>query len=154
MGIASFYPPGVTSRYGVGVITLIDSTGQHEMAGVVEGERLVADPAAFARATGWQLKPEGLCRDDVCVPVRDPAALLDEHGAGLDIVAVAAALGREAVADPLHGVVAIGDAAATVAESMATLIAPDFALPDIDGKPVSLADYDRRKRLLLAWSSW
>ncbi|MGZ8762145.1 MAG: redoxin domain-containing (seleno)protein, partial [Acidimicrobiia bacterium] len=34
-----------------------------------DGQRLLADTASLADATGWVLKPEGLCRDDVCVPV-------------------------------------------------------------------------------------
>jgi hypothetical protein len=144
----------VTSRYGDGVITLIDDTGHHELDGVVEGERLFVDPTAFARATGWQLKPEGLCRDDVCVPVRDPAALLGDDGRTIDLAAVGTALGHEVVADPANTIVALGAAASSVAESMASLVAPDFTLPDIHGVPVSLADHDRRKRLLLAWSSW
>lgn len=103
-------------------------------------------------ATGWTLKPEGLCRDDVCVPVRDRAGLL--AGDLLDVASAAAALGRPVVVDARRGIAALGVAAHTVAESMASLDAPAFTLPDLDGKLVSLADFERRKVLLLAWSSW
>jgi len=32
--------------------------------------------------------------------------------------------------------------------------APDFTLNDMSGQPVSLHNFERRKVLLLAWSSW
>jgi hypothetical protein len=119
--------------------------------------RVLVDAAALAEATGWQLKPEGLCRGDVCVPVRDPRALGD--AGGLDVAEVAQALGRPLVVDAVRGVAALGEAADDVASSMASLQAPDVVVADLDGHPVSLhdvaaSDLGRRKRLLLAWSSW
>lgn len=135
-------------------VTLVDELGSRDMPGDVIAGRLLAEPSAFAAATGWELKPEGLCRDDVCVPVRDRAALSGPAGELLDVVAVAEALGRIHVADPARRVVALGDRADIVSERMQELEAPAFTLPDLDGRPTSLADFDRRKRLLLAWSSW
>ncbi len=93
----------------------------------------------------------------MCVPVRDPAELGDPDG--LDVAAVARVLRRPVVADTERGVAALGEAAEEVAATMATLRAPDVTLPDLHGNPVSIHDvttYDlgRRKRLLLAWSSW
>ncbi len=132
---------------------LIDDDRHHEVAATAAGDRLLADPASFERATGWRLKPEGLCRDDVCVPARDRARLGTPDGA-LDLGAVAAALGRPAVVDAARKVAAFGAPAPAIAEQMASLRAPGFTLPDLDGRPVSLHDFDRRKRLLLAWSSW
>jgi hypothetical protein len=135
------------------VITIVDPEGRNDLAGDGSDGRLWADAADLARVTGWQLKPEGLCRDDVCIPVRDPLAMLSPEGR-VELGAFAAALGREAVIDADHGVAAIGDSATAIGESMASLRAPDFTLPDLDGNPVSMHDFDRRKRLLLAWSSW
>jgi hypothetical protein len=50
---------------------------------------LVSGPDLTA-SMGWELKAEGLCRGDVCVPVRDRSPLM--AGDRVDLVAVAAAL--------------------------------------------------------------
>ncbi len=108
--------------------------------------------ADYASATGWVLKPEGFCRDEVCVPVRDRS--FQGSDGMLDVSRAAAAVGRLAVVDAPRGIAAIGEPANRIAEQMVTLRAPDFTLPDLDGNPVSLHDFNRRKVLLLAWSSW
>jgi hypothetical protein len=103
-------------------------------------------------ATGWVLKPEGLCRGDACFPVRNVSELSD--GVNIDLAMFAKLTNQSLVFDSEYGVAALGELASTRAESMSTLDAPDFKLPDIHGKQVSFSDFNRRKRLLLAWSSW
>ena len=121
----------------------------------VDGAAMIAAGDLDA-ALGWTLKPEGLCRGDVCVPLRDQTFGDSDQ---LDVAMVAHTLGQPIVVDASRGVAAIGTAASSRIEQMATLQAPAFSLPrvsagDDDGELVSLADFDRRKVLLLAWSSW
>ncbi|MCU1365861.1 MAG: hypothetical protein JWN39_1500 [Ilumatobacteraceae bacterium] len=111
------------------------------------------EPNAFEALTGWTLKPEGMCREDVCAPIYRKEAVLSPDGM-VDLVEAAPVIGMTAVADIARRVAALGASAAARAESMTTLQAPAFTLPDMAGKPVSLHDFDRRKVLLLAWSSW
>ena len=132
-------------------ITVIDETGSHSFGQVGFGE-LGVSADDFARATGWMLKPEGLCKDEICVPVRDTAAMSD--GAAIDLAEFARVTGRNMVIDASRKVMAIGEHASSRATSMATLDAPNFTLPDIKGNMVSLSDFNKRKRLILAWSSW
>ena len=125
---------------------------------VIDGERTTVvgaplTPDGLAAATGWTLKPEGLCQADVCVPVRDRAALQPEDGT-IDIAAFAAALNRPLVFDPRAGVVALGESAATLGEQLRSLTAPDFTLADLDGVPHSFKAIGRKKKLLVAWASW
>ena len=108
--------------------------------------------ADFARATGWQLKPEGLCIDEICVPIREANRLTD--GASIDLVEFARVTKQNIVFDRQRQVAALGERADSRGDSMSSLLAPDFKLPDIHGRQVSFSDFNRRKRLLLAWSSW
>ncbi len=116
------------------------------------GERVFVPAADLERATGWTLKPEGLCRDTVCVPVRDRAALAS--AAGVDLAAFAAALGRPLALDALEGAAALGTAAADRAAALASLEAPDFALPDLAGRLHTLSEHRGKKALLIAYASW
>ena len=114
--------------------------------------KLSVSNSVLEQATGWSLKPEGLCRDQVCVPVRNVEALIKNDQ--VDLAEFARLVSQNIVIDVQRKVVALGEQAQTRGTEMATLEAPDFTLPDIHGRQVSFSDYNKRKRLLLAWSSW
>ncbi len=103
-------------------------------------------------ALGWTLKPEGLCKGDVCVIVPDRAALMD--GERIDVIAVAALLDRPATNDADSGLVAIGAPRERRRAAVNDMKAPDFVLPDINGLPMNFSDHRSKKRLLVAFSSW
>ena len=117
----------------------------------VDGRLLVA-PEQLADALGWELKPEGLCRGDVCVPVRDRAVLF--QGEDLDLSAVAATLGRPAVVDAAAGIVAVAMDAEGRRQALDSLHAPSFVLDDLDGHPHQLEEWRGQKKLLVAFASW
>jgi peroxiredoxin len=129
----------------------------HDTEGAVEGGAVWIDVAALPTLTGWTLKPEGLCRAEACVPVRERAALLrGDEAAGdaeVDLVAVAAALGQPIEVDPAEAVVAVGPRPADLGLQVGDR-APAFTLPGVDGEPLSLDESAGKKRLLLTWSSW
>jgi len=106
----------------------------------------VVSAAEFARLTGWHLKPEGLCRDDVCVPF-DPR---DPHN--VDLEAAAKALGMPVVRDIEHGLWALG--ARVGGHALQSAVAPDFELPGADGRPFRLSSLRGQKVVLVAWASW
>ena len=126
---------------GVSSVDVIQGSGRVDLA--------LTD---FEEATGWVLKPEGLCKGDICYPVRNVDELSD--GVNIDLAVFAKLTNQSLVFDREYEVAALGELAPTRAKSMSTLNAPDFRLPDIHGKQVSFSDFNRRKRLLLAWSSW
>ncbi len=49
---------------------------------------------------------------------------------------------------------AVGESHAALGERLDSLDAPDFTLPDLDGRGWSLRDFRGRKVFLLAWASW
>jgi peroxiredoxin len=121
--------------------------------GAVEGDRISVDPADLEAAVGWELRPQGLCRGDVCVPVADPSTLT--AGAGrLDLAALSRALGRRCVVDAGAGIAALSEDPAARHDALADNLAPDFTLPDLDGELHSLSEWRGRKRLLVTFASW
>ena len=123
-----------------------------EVDAIVDGEGLLIDPSVLPTALGWELKPEGLCRDDVCVPVRDRDALF--VGDRLDVAAVANALQRPSVVDVAAGVIAIALPSEERRRALNDHHAPAFTLSDLDGTAHSLEEWKDRKKLLVAFSTW
>jgi hypothetical protein len=132
-------------------VTVISDDVRMIEAQVVDDQVLVA-PALLPTALGWELKPEGLCQNDVCVPVRDPAGLF--VGDALDLAAVAAALGRPVVVDAGAGLAAVALDAESRRRALDDLVAPGFTLPDLDGNLHALEEWHNQKKLLVAFASW
>ena len=115
---------------------------------------------AFAAATGWTLTSEGLCRGDRCVrvpPGRERELVREGTRPGereLNVVALARLLEQPVLHDDRHGVWCIGEAAPARRESLQSLDAPDFTLPDLDGRAHALSDYRGLKVFLVSWASW
>ena len=127
-----------------------------QVAGWRDGERLLVPAADLPAATGWERKPEGLCRGAECVPVRDGS--VDVEGDGdeplVDLAAMAAQIRRPYAAEPAAGLAVLARAPFDVEAGLAGGDAPDFTLPTLDGEPVSLHDSAGRKRLLVTFASW
>ena len=81
--------------------TLIDEA-DHAVEYRVTGDQLWLEADALEPATGWVLKPEGLCRGEVCVPVRDRAALVPEDG-WIDLAALESLEAPDATLPGLDG---------------------------------------------------
>jgi hypothetical protein len=123
-----------------------------DVAGDVVDGRVLVPVLALPDTLGWTLKPEGLCRDELCVPVRDRDALV--VGDRVDVAAAAAAVGRPAVVDAEAGIVAVALDRERRTRALQSLVAPDVTLPDLDGTPHQLSQWRGQKRLLHAFSSW
>ena len=131
---------------------VVDGDRSTEVAAHLDGTTLLLAPDDLTRATGWELKPEGLCRDDVCFPVRDRAAL--EVDGTISLQGVAGVLGRPLAFEGHPPVAVLGEAPADVGVALESGRAPNFALPDLSGGTIELDDYAGKKRMLFAWSSW
>jgi hypothetical protein len=102
------------------------------------------------KITGWTLKPEGMCRAELCVPMPASAVKGDE----VDVEAFWTKLGGPVVASEAGDVWALGAPAEERNAALEGLQAPDFTLPDVDGTPRKLSQLRGKKVFLATWASW
>ncbi len=133
-------------------ITLIDGGRVTRAPARIEGSRVRVAPADLERGFGWKLEPQGLCKGDLCVTLRERRGLLDEDGIDLAVFAQTTAL--PLAMDAGEGVAVLGESAAARGSRLASLEAPDFTLPDLEGKLHSLSQHRGKKVLLIAYASW
>jgi hypothetical protein len=134
-------------------VTIVSDAATEVDAEIVDG-RVLLDADALPTALGWTLKPEGLCRDEVCVPVQAAEQRALSVGERLDLVAAADALGLPTAVDADLGIVAVALDREHRRAALESLTAPDVVLRDLDGAPHALSEWRGRKRLLHAFSSW
>jgi AhpC/TSA family len=104
------------------------------------------DGVIDASVLGWERKPEGLCRDEVCVPVPD--------GAVLDAAMLSRLLQRPLAIDHGERVMAFAASPESRGNIGVGAIAPDFSLPDLAGTMHRLSDHRGKKVVLYAYASW
>jgi hypothetical protein len=103
-------------------------------------------PEQFAAGTGWEIKPEGACKAEVCVP-------LGGDGSGFDLVATAERLRMALVHDEGAGLWALGPEALGD-RALLSATAPEIVLDDPDGVPFPLSSLRGQKVLLVAWAPY
>jgi hypothetical protein len=122
--------------------------------GRAAGESLWIGARELETATGWSMKPQGLCRGDICVPV--PAGQAADYLAG-DAVNAAAfwrRMDNPVVCDAAGEIWVLGAGATHRSAHLQSLQAPDFALPDLAGVTQMLSEHRGKKVLLATWASW
>jgi hypothetical protein len=132
--------------------TVIDGGRATVVRAVVTQDRVRLSPGDLKEALGWELRPEGLCKEPVCLPV--PADSLIATDEGVDLIELANLLDRPLALDIDQRAAYVGASAGTRSEALASLEAPDFSLPDLDGRSHALSDYRGQKVLLVAYASW
>jgi hypothetical protein len=102
------------------------------------------------RINEFELKPQGACRADVCIPVDKSMT----RGAYFNLSAFARKVRQTVVADREARVWSFGEIPLVRGQFAESRTAPGFELPDRAGRPVRLSDFRGRKVLVLTWASW
>jgi hypothetical protein len=143
------------TREAIVVITVLHEQRETRLPdAIADGDDLWLDHAAIEQATGWSWKAEGLCHGEVCVPLQRAHAGKLVRGDRLNLSAMWRHSGQPVVHDAASSVWVLGSGAAQRSAALATLQAPDFTLPDLDGGLHSLSSYRGRKVFLATWASW
>ena len=123
-----------------------------------EGPELWLTLPALTAVSGWELKPEGVCKEETCVPVPNSrrAALIRSETSGtlFNLTEFARLIQQPFAYDEKHAVWYFGPAGWEWKDRMSSRQAPDFELPDMAGQLHTLSELRGRKLFLLFWASW
>lgn len=110
---------------------------------------LLVSPEDLKERTGWEIKPQGACKGEICVPL--PVKVTTEDGR-VEVEKLAERLRMPLVHEPAAGLWSLGPESG--GKALTTAVAPDFELPDRYGQPFRLSSLRGRKVLLITWASW
>lgn len=102
------------------------------------------------RVNQFEVKPQGACRADVCIPI--PKTM--QRGAYFDLTAFARKIGQSVVVDRPSRVWSFGEIPLVTGQYLSSRAAPEFSVPDRKGQPVRLSQFRGRKVLVVTWASW
>ena len=113
--------------------------------------------ADLKRATRFEVKPQGVCRDELCFPLpkaRQQEFLhKDANASWFNMTAFAALVHQPVAHDATLGTWYFG-LRSDQRQQLSSLQAPGFTLPDLQGKLHRLSDFHGKKILLVTWASW
>jgi hypothetical protein len=112
----------------------------------------------LTRATRFVVKPQGICRAELCFPIpkgKKAEFVAKKSSAEWFNLSAFARLVKQAVAhDEKNGVWYFGKRDDERGTYLASLEAPNFTLPDMSGHTHSLSDYRGKKVMIITWASW
>lgn len=114
----------------------------------IESGDLWIPAAELPRVNEFTLKPQGACREDVCIPL--PKAL--KRSGWVNLSGFARKVRQPVVRE--GSAWSLGEMPVLRSGFLQSRTAPEFAVRDRQGKTVRLKDFRGRKLLLLTWASW
>ena len=132
---------------------------------VIEIEKTLPDvqdlwvsPEDFTRINGFEIKPQGACYEDMCVPVKQDAdneLFVKRDGKSwLNVSKFASKIQQAFVSDQESKAWSFGMVPSSRKSFLDSAIAPDFELKDRNGDLVKLSDFRGKKVLIITWASW
>lgn len=148
------HPFAETPIHSEGQTTLLYQGRTIHLDETAGGSDLLIRPEDLRRVNGFELKPEGACYQDMCIPMND--RLIVEQGGRrwFNLTAFADLLEQPYVADVESRVWSFAEIPAKRESMMVDAMAPEFEVVDREGKVVRMADYKGKKALIVTWSSW
>lgn len=136
--------------------TIISNDAKHLVttATATDGAALWLSAADFERVSRYALKPEGFCQGPVCIPIPPGRSAEFRRDDSINLSAFAALTGRPLVGNKSLDCWVLEEPAAARNETLQSLSAPDFALPDLAGTTHRLSDHRGSKVLISSWASW
>lgn len=129
-------------------VLFADRSAHLKQARVDGGNELWIRPADLPRINDFELKKQGACRADICIPI--PKTLV--KNGWFHLTGFAKRAGQSAVAD--SGVWSLSEMPVLRGPFVNSRKAPDFAVPDRKGRVVHLSDFRGKKALVVTWASW
>jgi hypothetical protein len=137
------------------MVTVLTESGEWVVPAAAGSREALWLPAREVEAaTGYVVKPEGLCKGEVCVPAPPGRDQEFVSGSRVNVAALWRHLGQPIVRSDRGHVWVLAERARDRAAALSSLEAPDFTLPDASGRLHSLSDYRGKKVLLVTWASW
>ena len=148
------HPFEETSIHSEGQATVLyqGNTIRLEETGNADG--LLIRPEDLNRVNGFELKPEGACYQDMCIPLNDQLLVEQDGRQWFDLTAFADLLEQPYVADAQARVWSFAEIPSRRESMMVDAMAPDFEVTNREGQVVRMADLKGKKALIVTWSSW
>jgi hypothetical protein len=137
-------PPTATVLYDGRAVTLTRATVDPKTSA------LWVQQSDLPRINEFELKPQGMCRADICVPV--PATL--SRGTTFNLTAFAQRVGQRIIFEPAARAWSFAEIPVVRGAYLESRIAPDVSAPDRKGRTVRLSQFRGKKVLLVTWASW
>lgn len=149
------HPFEQTSINDAGATILVSGKTIKLAQSLVDGNLWVT-PEDLTRINGFELKPQGACYQELCIPIKEDSNLLRQDAEQLwfNLTAFADLLEQPYVADTVNNVWSFAQAPAKRSDMMTGAMAPDFELIDRQGNVVRMSDFKGKKALIITWSSW
>src|SRR6266480_3428899 len=139
-------------------VVIYDGIATQVSAGLEPSSDLWVTMRDLTRATRFVVKPQGVCRDSLCFPLprNRNAEFISRTGSTtwFNLSGFARLIKQPFASDQKLGVWYFGPLTEERNGYIASLTAPDFTLPDLNGRSHSLKEFRGKKVLLVTWASW